>query len=301
MPITLLPIDRRRFLQSSLAAGAALLTRRARAAESANTASERVALISDTHIGEKPDQVINGVNVGDNFRRVIDDLLAAEKRPARVFHGGDCAYLDGKATEYTTFFDIARRMTEAEMPVHLLLGNHDHRERFWKALPKTYSRYKAVESRHAAFIKTPMANWFLLDSLDVTNKAPGALGEAQLKWLETALDAAPDAPALVMLHHHPDRSKTPIGLVDTAALEKLVAPRKQVKAIIFGHTHNWQISNRDGVHYINLPPVAYTFAKGRPSGWVDLELSKTGGVFTLRALDPKHRQHGEKHVLRWRT
>jgi 3',5'-cyclic AMP phosphodiesterase CpdA len=301
MPVTLLPIHRRQFLQTSLAAGAAIFARQASGDEPPAAATDRVALISDTHIGEKSDQVINGVNVGDHFRRVIDELLAGEKRPARVFHGGDCAYLDGKTTEYATFFNLAKRMADAEMPVHMLLGNHDHRQRFWEALPKAYAREKAIESKHVAVVKTPVANWFLLDSLNVTNKVEGVIGEAQLAWLEKALDAAADMPALVMVHHHPDRAKRPIGLVDTAALEKLVVPRKQVKAIIFGHTHNWQVTQRDDIHYINLPPVAYAFATDRPSGWVDLALTKTGGVFTLRALDQKHRQHGEKHDLKWRT
>jgi Icc protein len=301
MPIALLPVTRRGFLQTSLAAGATLIPRAGRAIERAGAVSDRVALISDTHVAENSDQVIRGVNVGANFGRVIDELLATEPRPGRVIHGGDCAYLDGKAKEYATFFELAKRLPEAGLPVHLLLGNHDHRERFWKALPKTYPREKVVGSRHVAVVKTPVANWFLLDSLDVTDKSPGALGDGQLKWLERALDKAARAPAIVMVHHHPDRSKQPIGLVDTAALEVILARRKQVKALIFGHTHNWQVTQRSGIHYINLPPVAYPFAKDRPSGWVDVQLTKTGGTFTLHSLDQKHSQHGQKQELTWRV
>jgi 3',5'-cyclic AMP phosphodiesterase CpdA len=301
MPITLLPLTRRSFLQSSLAAGATLLTGHGRAGETVDDPSDRVALFSDTHIAEKPEVVIRGVDVASNFRRVIDEVLAADSRPTRVFHGGDCAYLDGKAAEYATFFDLAKRLPEAGRAVHLLLGNHDHRQRFWEALPKAYAREKTLEARHVAVVKTPVANWFLLDSLDVTDKSPGALGEVQLKWLEESLDKSADAPALVMVHHQPDRSKKPIGLVDTAALEKLIAPRKQVKALIFGHTHNWNVTQRDGIHHINLPPVAYPFAKDRPSGWVDVRLTQAGASFTLHSLDPKHRQHGQKHELAWRA
>jgi 3',5'-cyclic AMP phosphodiesterase CpdA len=301
MPITLLPVTRRGFLKTSLAAGAAVVTGKVRATEPAGATSDRVALISDTHIAEKPEAVIRGVDVAAHFRRVIDELLTADSRPGRVFHAGDCAYLDGKAAEYANFFDLARRLPDAGLPVHLLLGNHDHRQRFWEALPKAYAREKPIDSRHVALVNTPVANWFLLDSLDVTDKSPGALGETQLKWLEQALDKSADAPALVMVHHQPDRSKRPIGLVDTAALEKVLIPRKQVKALIFGHTHNWQVTQRDGIHHINLPPVAYPFAKDRPSGWIEATLTKSGGTFTLHSLDTKHRQHGQKHELAWRA
>lgn len=50
----------------------------------------------------------------------------------------------------------------------------------------------------------------------------------------------------------------------------------------------------------HLPPVAYVFAKGRPSGWVRAELAASGMTLTLAALDKSHGQHGEKHELAWR-
>jgi predicted phosphodiesterase len=80
----------------------------------------------------------------------------------------------------------------------------------------------------------------------------------------------------------------------------VVAARRRVKALVFGHTHTWKLDRRDGVHLINLPAVAYPFAESEPTGWVDAELRGGGIALTLRAFDPRHAAHGKVHELTWR-
>ena len=97
-------------------------------------------------------------------------------------------------------------------------------------------------SRHVSVVETVRANWFLLDSLDRVNTIPGELGEEQLTWLGKALDARADnPPVLVVVHHDPQWSGAVIrtGLGDTEQLFEVLVPRKQVKAVMFGHTHLW--------------------------------------------------------------
>jgi hypothetical protein len=145
-----------------------------------------------------------------------------------------------------------------------------------------------------------LANWFVLDSLDETNKTPGVLGEMQLAWLAAALDRQADKPALVMVHHNPDDKAKPSGLVETKALLDLLAARRHVKALIFGHTHDWKQSTYEGMHLVNLPPVAYVFAAGKPSGWVDCRLHDSGFRLTLHSLNKEHQQHLQTLELAWR-
>src|SRR5207344_2395819 len=118
-----------------------------------------------------------------------------------------------------------------EMPVHLALGNHDNRERFWEVLQAEKSALKPVADRQVALLKTPRANWFILDSLETTLSTPGHLGEEQLAWLQKALDANAEKPALVLIHHNPGISGN-MGLKDTVALFEVIRPRAQVKAYI---------------------------------------------------------------------
>ncbi len=69
------------------------------------------------------------------------------------------------------------------MPVHLALGNHDNRERFWEALPEEKAAQRPLADRQVALLRTPRANWFVLDSLEKTLSTPGLLGQEQLDWL----------------------------------------------------------------------------------------------------------------------
>ena len=109
-------------------------------------------------------------------------------------------------------------------------------------------------------------------------------------------------PAIVMLHHNPGLTENVPGLKDTAALLEVIRPRKQVKAYFFGHTHAWGVTqDESGIHFINLPPTAYLFAAGKPSGWVRATAAKDGMKLELRCLDTKHPQHGEVKDLKWRA
>jgi 3',5'-cyclic-AMP phosphodiesterase len=135
-----------------------------------------------------------------------------------------------------------------------------------------------------------------------TNTTPGKLGEDQLQWLTVALDARADKPALVMVHHNPDpMNPKSTALTDTDALYAILGPRRQVKALIFGHTHHWEYKQHEGIHLINLPTVAYPFKKGEPNGWVHCRLNDGGGKFELRALDSQHAKQGDTLDLRWRA
>lgn len=156
-----------------------------------------------------------------------------------------------------------------------------------------------VADKHVSIIQSPRANWFLLDSLDVTNSTPGVLGEAQLQWLGKALDTQADKPALLVAHHHPLSFGTS-GLRDTEALYEVIVSRKHVKAFFFGHSHRWKIAEHEGIQLVNLPATAWLFGKTQPRGWVDAKLGDGGATLVLNSLDTKHPLHGETVELKWR-
>ena len=187
------------------------------------------------------------------------------------------------------------------MPVHLALGNHDNRERFWEACRQEKAAQRPLADRQVALLRTPRANWFVLDSLEKTLSTPGLLGQEQLDWLAGALDANPDKPALVLIHHNPGLSGN-IGLKDTAALFEIIRPRKQVKAYIFGHTHAWNVWQDDsGIHLINLPPVGYVFTEAsRRAGSMPRWNAKAFNS-NCAAWITTHKSHGQIVKLQWRA
>lgn len=296
MPLTLPPLSRRHFLAASAVALAA--SRLGAAERSADP--NRFVLMADTHIPSSPDVQGQGIRMHDHFVQASREILELAKTPAAAMILGDCAYLHGKDEDYALLVKLLEPLRAAGLPIHLALGNHDHRERFWNALSSIVGQNKLLDSRHLMVVESPRANWILLDSLDETNKTPGVLGKEQLAWLAKTLDERKDKPALIALHHNPDWREKTGGLTDTQPLFDVVAPRKHVKAIFFGHTHDWRNWEKDGIHLVNLPPVAYVFQKEKPSGFLEAELRDDGVLLSLHALAKTHPQNGQQLELKWR-
>ena len=301
MPMHLPPISRRQFLLRSLASGAALALSPSLFAATRRTDPNSWALLSDIHLAADRSLIARGINMTDHFTSVSRELLALPECPAGVFITGDCAYNSGQAKDYALVAELLEPIRVGQMPVHLALGHHDNRERFWDAFPKEKATQRPLADRQVALLRTPRANWFVLDSLEKTLSTPGLLGQEQLDWLAGALDANPDKPALVLVHHNPGISGN-IGLKDSAALLEIMRPRKQVKAYIFGHTHDWDVwQDASGIHLINLPPVAYVFSPEKPAGWVHTTLERKGMRLELRCIDSTHKSQGQIVQLQWRA
>jgi 3',5'-cyclic AMP phosphodiesterase CpdA len=299
MPISLPPLSRRQFLGGSAAVAASWLVAGSAAADQPQVDPNRFALFADTHIAGDPQTVSRNVNMTDNFTVASREVLEANPLPNSVLVGGDCAYLSGTAEDYRQLHGLAKPVREGGVAMHFAMGNHDHRQRFWDIVEEGHQNPPPVQQRHLTVLRSPHANWFLLDSLDETNKTPGVLGEAQLAWLARRLDGNDDKPALVMVHHNPDESPKPSGLVETRQLLDLLAARPHVKALFFGHSHHWALGKEKHVHLVNLPPVAYLFREGDPSGWVDALIRPDGVSLTMRCIDKQHALSDKQFDLRW--
>jgi Icc protein len=304
MPFHLAPQSRREFLRRSLLAGAGLLTIPAfRAAAAFAPDPDRWALLSDPHIAADPATIMRNVHLVDHLRAVIAEIGRLPTPPVGAFINGDCALDRGLAEDYGTFTEELKPLVSSGVPLHMTLGNHDNREVFWTALHDSKPATPLVASKHVSIVEGPRANWFLLDSLEVTKQTPGRLGDEQRAWLAKALDARREKPALVMFHHNPVTSdpakKT--GLLDTPELLEILLPRRHVKAVFFGHTHVWRQFEQEGLHLINLPAVAYPFKADELTGWVDCKLREGGATLDPRAHDTQHPAHGKIVELNWRA
>jgi 3',5'-cyclic-AMP phosphodiesterase len=299
MPIHLTPLSRRQFLTATLATGASLLLQPRLLAAEKRVNAHSWALLADTHVAADRATVARNTNMADNLAAAGRELAALEPRPSGVLINGDCAYLKGEPGDYATLADLLQPIRQAGLPVHLTLGNHDDREHFRSALEQAGAA-RPMADKHVAILRSPRANWFLLDSLELVNKTPGLLGAAQLQWLADSLDANTDRPAIIFAHHNLEETPKN-GLKDTEKLLEILRPRRHVKAYMYGHTHNWNVQqDASGLHLINLPPVAYVFNNANPSGWVHATLQKDGVRLELRALDSSHPGHGQKQNLKWR-
>jgi 3',5'-cyclic-AMP phosphodiesterase len=146
----------------------------------------------------------------------------------------------------------------------------------------------------AGVIELSHANFILLDS------GNGALGDTQLNWLASQLDARPDKPALIFSHYnpYPNRGVRPIhGMRDGTLLLKILDERKHAKGYFYGHTHEWQHDQRDQLQLINQPAVSYYFGKGHAHGWIDMKLTEVSADLELRCINRNHPQHGDRRQV----
>ncbi len=312
MPIHLNTLSRRRFLGAAAALTVSPSWNAFAAAGAKGT--ETWALLSDTQIEADPATASRqGITMAETLKRVVAEVAAEAKSLQGVIIDGDCAYNEGLPGDYATLAKLLTPLTDAGLPIHMTLGNHDDRGPFYEAFSTRAPRSRPVEGKHISVIETALASWILLDSLRYVNKVEGEFGESQLEWLAGYLDAHPGKHSLIVGHHYPQVAREDViptkgkhvkisGLIDSAPFLELLAARPQAKAYIFGHSHDWRVTRDDsGIHHINLPPTSYVFNPERPNGWVRATLTREDLTLQLIALDQKHPEHGDTHHLTWRT
>ena len=307
-------LSRRQFLATATSA-AVLTWRRSCWADSSRVDPRRFVLLSDTHVWEDRQHLRSGVKPADHFVRVRDEILALQPRPAGLFINGDCACMEGHAADYAVLRELLEPVRRAGVPLHFVLGNHDHRQTFRTSFQELLPAASPVADKLVSLVETPAADWILLDSLDQTNVTPGRLGRAQLDWLSATLDARAGRPAIIMAHHdleptpppkpaeaaQPPRPVKHTGLLDSQELLGVLEPRKQAKLYFFGHTHRWGHAQRGGLPVLNLPTLVWVFDPQQPRGWVDAHLRGDGISCELHALDKTHPANGQCWNIAWRT
>ena len=156
----------------------------------------RIAQISDLHIKPPGSLAYARVDTAQALERCVAALNEFNPAPDFVVISGDLADTP-TAEEYQC---LKRLLAPLKLPFAGIPGNHDSRELMRAAFP----------SASYAFASGPLDQWIEAGGLDlllldssVNRKPHGVLEEPTLHWLDTALAASPDRPALLFLHHPP--------------------------------------------------------------------------------------------------
>lgn len=259
------------------------------------------AWLSDLHIGPSRDAARFGQVMAANVREVVADILAADDPPRGVIVAGDLALDDGRPDDYRQVLQALGPLCQAGIPQHLILGNHDDRDHFRAALLDEASE-SAIDDKHVGIVEAPDIRFVLLDSLIKPNQTAGALGARQRAWLADRLDERPRTTTLIVVHHHLDARRRS-ALNDTTALLDVIGPRRQVKAVLFGHTHVGSVLQQpDGLWLINLPAIGYKLKRHGPLGWCAFRPRCDGAEIEQRHIGRDRRKHGVLgRSLTWRS
>jgi Icc protein len=282
MPIL---IDRRKFL---CAAGAAGLLAKTLPAKPERL---RWSLLSDTHVSQDPEFANRGFFPARNLKTVVGQVTASRWNQQVI--NGDLALRLGQTADYQRFMELTRPLIAAA-PLALSLGNHDDRINAIAAL----GAKNVVAGKWVSTFEAPPFQIVVLDSLYLTNQGAGLLGKAQRDWLTKFLDLHADKPTLVFVHHTLDDSDS--SLLDADRFLKIVTPRRQVKAVFYGHSHAYHYGVEDGLHLVNQPAVGYNFDDDQPIGWLEFEFDAADARITLHAIGGNQDLNGQTKLLKWR-
>lgn len=300
MPINS-PISRRSFLtKTAIFSGLGFSYHTWLGAQS-DSSSDRVILLSDTHISPDPNRVMREVNLAKNLETVVAEIKASvgSRKAKALCITGDVAVNSGLIEDYEEVKRLLDPLQSEDLPLHLLMGNHDHREHCSKVIGQYQPQGVDLKPQIASKISLQHVNLYLLDSLIKTNYTPGEIGAAQFAWLEKELTADSTKPSVVLVHHNLRFDENKNALTDSETLFEIARKRANLKAFFFGHTHFWEVKQKEGKHLVNLPPVAYVFKEGAPSGWVDAEFTANSAELTLTTLNKDHELNGSKYELKW--
>jgi len=212
--------------------------------------------VSDLHLAP-PGRLLAGVDPMRQMRSVLARIERLEVAPAFIVVSGDLTD-DGSVAGYEVVNEVLTELGGGVTPVLLALGNHDDRA--------TFRRVVLGEER--ADDQGPYHHSRLIDGLQVIvldstipGEAGGALGAAQLAWLEGELRLPAPRGNLIVLHH-PCRLAGPVHhypafiVHDAAALEAMVARHHdRVVGVLAGHSHQANSAPFGGTLHATAPAV----------------------------------------------
>ncbi|MFO1499344.1 MAG: metallophosphoesterase [Verrucomicrobiota bacterium] len=292
------PLDRRQFLRVSGQAAAlfGLAVPTVVPSSAADAKSLHMALLSDTHIAADPKDENRQFLPTVNLKLTMVQVQQA--RPQAALINGDLARLTGELDDYAAVKGLLAPVAE-KCPIYLGLGNHDHRENFAKTFTALPGAGEKVADKQVAIFEQPVLRLVVLDSLLYSNKTPGLLGKTQREWLDNYLARCDGRPTVLFVHH--TLGDADGELLDADAFLRIVRPYRKVKAIFYGHSHEYSYKEDHGIHLINLPAVGYSFRDTEPVGWVDAFFGSDGVDLTLKAIGGSRAKDGQTTSLAWRS
>ncbi|MBD3275170.1 MAG: hypothetical protein GF372_07660 [Candidatus Marinimicrobia bacterium] len=254
----------------------------------------RLALLADTHIPADVKNSYRGFYPYENLQKIAPRV--AEANTDGVIIDGDLARLEGLTGDYTNLKSLIQPITEVS-PVYLGLGNHDNRQNFYEVFDAHEGNLQEVEGKHVVILESAEVRFIVLDSLLYVNKVAGLLGKNQRTWLEHHLENSDEKPIVLFVHHTLGDGDG--DLLDVDRLFDLMQPYSKVKSIVYGHSHSYNVTRRQGVQLINLPAVGYNFSDTEPVGWVEAEFDKEGVSLKLHAVDGNTADDGQVTRVEW--
>ncbi len=217
---------------------------------------------TDTHLVD-PAGGLHGLNPEVRFKSCIDSIEQSHSDAECCVITGDIA--DRAEDEAYELF--AHQLSRLNFPCHMLIGNHDNREKFTQHFPQI------PVDRDGFFqysVKTPAGVFVMLDTV-VAGSSSGVYCETRQAWLRDTLAVYENDPVYLFMHHPPFDIHLPsidrIGLDEKQVFAEIVSPYKNIRHLFFGHAHRPVSGSWQGISFSSLRgtnhQVALNFNPGK--------------------------------------
>ncbi len=257
-----------------------LLEAQPRRVETIEPGAVQLVQITDCHIFASADEKLRGLNTRRSFEAVKAAVADNAGDPDILLATGDLSQ-DGSADSYRY---LAGQFDDLGVPTFWLPGNHDDSA----VLEKNFTGKQIDAARQ---ILAGCWHIVMLDST-IRGEVHGRVAEAQLAFLDAALQQYPDRHALVCLHHQALETGSEWidlkGLRDADQLRARLARHRNIRAVLWGHVHQEFHRSIDGVEWMSTPsscvqfkPGSKEFSIGEESpGYRYLRLNQDGSLET---------------------
>jgi len=217
--------------------------------------------LTDPHFAP-PGKLLYGLNPREGLDAAVADINARHVDADLVVVTGDLTHWG----EPAAFDNLADSLAPLQLPVQLLIGNHDHRETFRAHFPS-----QPVDSNGfiQSALETPAGLFLFLDTV-MAGSSAGEYCEKRAAWLADTLAAAPkDRAVFLFMHHQPFLLGIPaadrIGFPDPAALRAAITPHLgRIRHLFFGHIHRPVCGSWLGIPFSTLRGTSHQV-------WLDFE------------------------------
>ena len=207
---------------------------------------QKLLVLTDIHLVEEGSEII-GLDPFVRFNEVLDHAVAHHGDAERLIITGDLAH-HGRVAQYER---LKASLEQVEIPVTLLLGNHDRRDAF----RDVFGVSGFVQARHEIGDVTCLCLDTLAGPPYVDGHHAGELCSDRMEWLKEQLETARDR-VLLFMHHPPFDSgfdgMDVIKLADPDAFYELIHQFPKVEHLICGHVHRTMSGHARGMPFTIL-------------------------------------------------
>jgi 3',5'-cyclic-AMP phosphodiesterase len=231
--------------------------------------------LSDPHIGADWGE-------GDS----VAMLAATVESVRQLVPNPDAVLLSGDLADHAAdveYDQVRALLAPLEAPLYVLPGNHDDR----LALRRHFGVPGADSEPVQYAADLGPLRLVVLDSTR-PGEDGGELDGDRLAWLEATLEAAPDIPTLLAMHHPPVAIGIPafdrigLPLAERRTLGRVIEGHPQVLGIVAGHVHRTVFAELAG-RIVLAAPSTYVQAE-LEFGAEEIQLSAEPSGFAVHAL-----------------